>query len=71
MSDRIAKAYSNYLAYEKAKSKSKPETKQEPSSGLLARRPMANKPNAQQSSKFSELDKVASYVENIRKYRMS
>ena len=70
MSDRIAKAYSNYLAYEKLKSKDQTQ-KKEPASGLLARRSMPSKTNNQRPNKLSELDKVASYVENIRKYRMS
>jgi hypothetical protein len=70
MSDRIAKVYSGILQYQKSKEKNASPVKKSPSQGLLARRGMQSKTGAP-SSKLSEVDKVASYIENIRKYRTS
>lgn len=70
MSKRIANAYTNFLDYSNrrsASSKSK-SVAQSSTTGLLARRnPAQNKSN----SKFSEIEKVAQYIDEIRSYRVS
>tara|TARA_A100001515_G_C4534912_1_gene198181 strand:+ start:99 stop:314 length:216 start_codon:yes stop_codon:yes gene_type:complete len=70
MSKRITNTYKNFLEYSRRRTDSQANsTTKQPSSGLLARRsmPQNNKPLA--SDNFSELEKVAKYIENIRAYR--
>lgn len=69
MSDRIAKAYSNFLKYEEMKNKNKSSVPDTPTRGLLARKGVQRQMGDSNSSQYAELEKVASYVDNIRKYR--
>lgn len=69
MSDRIAKVYSNFLEYEKRIQKKGNATKTAATShrGFMA--PKGSKSMPQSTSKFSELDKIAKFVDEIRKAR--
>lgn len=68
MAIEFAKAYKNFQKFEQQKemSKSSSDTARS-SNGLLA--PRANRRTEQESGN-SELDKVAGYVQQIRKHRM-
>ena len=64
---QITKAYNNFLKFEKEKktSNSKPSSENS-STGLLSRRNPSSKKSGE---KVTELDKVAEYVQRIRKHR--
>ena len=69
MSDSISKAYSNFLEYEKRMQKKGNATQTAATSHRGFMSPKGNKPMPQSTSKFSELDKVAQLVAEIRKAR--
>ena len=69
MSKRITQVYDGFLSYEKRKNKNSSSVSPATSAGLLSRR--GNKQFSNKKSNYSELDKVLSYVESIRKYRTS
>jgi len=68
MAIEFAKAYKNFQKFEEQKEMSKGSSESSrASSGLLA--PRANR-KTEQATGSSELDKVAGYVQQIRKHRM-
>jgi hypothetical protein len=69
MSDRIAKAYTNFLEYENRMKKKGNATQTAAMSTRGFMSPKGNKPAPKQSSKLSELDRVAQLVGEIRKAR--
>lgn len=68
MAIEFAKAYKNFQKFEQQKEMSRSSADNaRASSGLLA--PRANR-RTEQASGNSELDKIAGYVQQIRKHRM-
>ena len=69
MSDRIAKAYTNFLEYENRMQKKNKSVESAAMSTRGFMSPKGNKPAPKPTSKLSELDRVAQLVGEIRKAR--